>query len=138
MERGRLAAGDRCTVEQLAPLSSDAPIRRATRFNCQCAHPLRSCSSRRSVFSANRGHPHATCEVPMKIPLFSRYRLNPKRRKQAAARRSCRPLVEQLERRELLAFNLTISLAATVGVTSTMDSVTHTTTFTAFAAGANL
>src|SRR5207237_391072 len=89
-----------------------------------------------------RGHFHATCEVPMKIALFPRGRLNQKRRKPAAARRCCRPLVEQLESRELLAFDLTISLAAQSGVASKTDTdpVTRTTTvtFTAVANGANL
>src|SRR4051794_25880095 len=52
--------------------------------------------------------------------------------------RHYRPLVEQLERRELLAFNLTISLAASAGVNSSTNTATDTVTFTAVANGANL
>src|SRR5262249_7793715 len=53
-------------------------------------------------------------------------------------RRIVLPMVEQLESRDLLAFNLTISLAASAGLTSSTDSTTHTVTFTAVANGANL
>src|SRR5262245_50218776 len=53
-----------------------------------------------------------------------------------ARRRFFRPRLEGLESRELLAFNLSISAAATTGVTTT--SVAGTTTFEASASGANL
>src|SRR4051812_8583909 len=58
------------------------------------------------------------------------------RRVAAAARRSYRPLLERLENRELLAFDLTISPAATAAVSSSTAS--GTTTFTATATKANL
>src|SRR5206468_3515022 len=67
----------------------------------------------------------------MKIALF--------RRRCCIARnraRFYRPLMEQLESRELLAFDLTISSAATANVSSVTAS--GTTTFTATGSGANL
>jgi hypothetical protein len=68
----------------------------------------------------------------MKLPLFRR-RCGVRRR---PFHRFLRPLVEGLESRDLLAFNLTISTDATVGVSSVTAS--GTTTFTATADGANL
>lgn len=53
-----------------------------------------------------------------------------------ARRRFCRPLVEQLEVRELLANNVTISAANTTGMT--VSTAGSTTTFLATAAGANV
>src|SRR5207249_630546 len=54
-------------------------------------------------------------------------------------RSSRRPFVEHLEDRVVPAFNMTLSLAATVGVTTTPNSpVAGTTTFSASASGANL
>src|SRR5436190_1065306 len=63
------------------------------------------------------------------------------RRSRTASNRArfYRPLVENLETRDLLAFNLTISPNPTnVGVTSSFVSGTNTTTFTSNATGANL
>src|SRR5438309_465483 len=57
-------------------------------------------------------------------------------RTRSKPRRNFRPLVEQLESRELLAFDMTVSPSPTVGVTSVI--VNGTTLFFATASGANL
>src|SRR5438552_14368418 len=53
-------------------------------------------------------------------------------------RRHYRPLVEQLESRELLAFDMTISASPTVHVTKSTNPIVDVTTFTANASGANV
>src|SRR5262245_37974673 len=57
-------------------------------------------------------------------------------RKARTPARHCRPQVERLECRELLAFDLTISLAKSLNVSK--DTARGTTTFTASASGANV
>src|SRR5438046_1390872 len=59
-------------------------------------------------------------------------------RARSTPRRHYRPLVEQLESRELLAFDMTLSASPTVHVTTTTNKITGVTTFTANASGANV
>src|SRR5262245_42060049 len=61
---------------------------------------------------------------------------NATRRSVGARRRFFRPLLEGLESRELLAFNLTISTAANLNVL--IETVNNTTTFASNGAGANV
>jgi hypothetical protein len=68
----------------------------------------------------------------------SRRRLGRRKRDTAAARRCFRPLLEPLEGRDLLAFDLTISTAATAHVTKNVDTATGITLFAATSSGANV
>src|SRR2546430_13448415 len=59
-------------------------------------------------------------------------------RARSKPRRHYRPLVEQLESRELLAFDTTLSASPTVHVTKSTNPIVDVTTFTANASGANV